>query len=217
MTVAHLSGTGARRAGPASDEVRHAGRNAAEEVQKECQSPTGPSVPQVRLHPMVPFVVVGAVGLAVLLVSLAFGDMLDLLDGALTGAGLGAGMAVFGAVGAIVTVNDGPLVLTYVLSAVFGLAVLAGVPALVRMLGRSDDGTPHSPLGLYGTARSTITVASGEVSLDGPHEMETRMAFSDYQIASGTRVHVVDVQGTRVKVELAGPADAPSDPAEPPR
>lgn len=166
---------------------------------------------------MLPFIIVGTVGLVVLLVSLAFGDVLDLLDGAVTGAGLGAGMAVFGAVGAIVTVSDGPVVLTYVLSGLLGLAVLVGVPVVVRALSRSDDGTPHSPLGLYGTARSTITTASGEVSLDGPHEMETRMAFADYQIALGSRVHVVDVQGTRVKVEQVGPTDVSGDPDEPPR
>lgn len=166
---------------------------------------------------MVPFVIVGSVGLVILLASLAFGDLLDLLDGALTGAGLGGGMAVFGAVGAVVTANDGPVGLTYVLSGVVGLAVLAGVPLAERALRRSEDGTPSSPLGLYGTARSTITAASGEVSLDGPHEMETRMAFADYQIAPGARVHVVDVQGTRVKVEEAGPADVPGDPAEPAR
>ncbi len=166
---------------------------------------------------MVPFVVVGSAGLVILLSALVFGDVLDLLDGAITGAGLGGGMTVFGAVGAVVTVNDGPVVLTYVLSGVVGLAVLAGVPLVERALHRSEDGTPGSPLGLYGTARSTITVASGEVSLDGPHETETRMAFADYQIPSGSRVHVVDLQGTRVKVEQAGPTDVPGDPDEPPR
>ncbi|MDR3068973.1 MAG: NfeD family protein [Cellulomonas sp.] len=166
---------------------------------------------------MVPFVVVGSVGLVILLASLVFGEVFDLLDGAITGAGLGGGMAVFGAVGAVVTVNDGPVWLTYVLSGVVGLAVLAGVPLAERALHRSEDGTPYSPVGLYGTARSTITAASGEVSLDGPHEMETRMAFADYQIATGTRVRVVDLQGTRVKVEQAGPTDAPGDPDEPPR
>ncbi|MCL2092114.1 MAG: NfeD family protein [Micrococcales bacterium] len=166
---------------------------------------------------MVPFVVVGTAGLVVLLASLALGDVLDLLDGAITGAGLGAGMAMFGAVGTIVAVNDGPVVLTYALSGGVGLAVLVAVPLAERALHRSEDGAPVSPLGLYGTARSTITASSGEVSLDGPHEVETRMAFADYQIASGSRVHVVDVQGTRVKVEQAGPADVPGDPDEPPR
>ncbi|MCL2848647.1 MAG: NfeD family protein [Micrococcales bacterium] len=166
---------------------------------------------------MVPFIVVGTVGLVLLFASLAFGDVVDLLDGALTGAGLGAGMAVFGAVGAIVTASNKPVVLAYVFSAVFGLAVIVAVPVALRALSRSDDGTPPSPLGLYGTARSTITAAAGEVSLDGPHEMETRMAFADYQIAAGTRVHVVDVQGARVKVTQADPVDVPGDVDEPPR
>ncbi|MCL2466865.1 MAG: NfeD family protein [Micrococcales bacterium] len=166
---------------------------------------------------MVPFIAVGTAGLVLLLVSLAFGDLVDLFDGTFTGAGLGAGMAVFGAVGAIIAVNDGPLVLMYVVSGVLGLAVLAAVPLAVRVVSSSDDGTPSSPVGLHGTARSTITAASGEVSLDGPHEVETRMAFADYQITSGARVRVVDVQGTRVKVEEAGPCDAPSDVDEPPR
>ena len=166
---------------------------------------------------MVPFIAVGTAGLLLLLVSLVFGDSVDLFDGALTGAGLGAGMAVFGAVGAIVTASDLPVALTYVISVLLGLAVLAGVPFLIRAVASSDDGPPPSPLGLYGTARSTITSAAGEVSLDGPHEVETRIAFADYQIASGTRIRVVEVQGARVKVEQVGPSDAPGDATEPAR
>lgn len=166
---------------------------------------------------MVSFVVVGAIGVVVLLVSLAFGDLFDLLDGAISGTGLGAAMAVLGAIGAVVTVNHGPLVLAWVLSGLLAAAVLVGLPVGLRALRRSDDGTPVSPLGLSGTARSTITAASGEVSLDGPHEMETRMAFADYKIAAGTRIRVVDVQGTRVKVEQTGPADVATGHDEPAR
>ena len=60
-------------------------------------------------------------------------------------------------------------------------------------------------------ARSTITGASGEVSLDGPNEMETRMAYSDERIEPGTRIRVIALQGTRVHVEAAVTSSTPAE------
>ena len=40
----------------------------------------------------------------------------------------------------------------------------------------------------------------GEVSLDGPGEIERRLAYSDAPIAEGARIRVVEHAGTRVKV-----------------
>lgn len=159
---------------------------------------------------MLPFIIVGAVGLVVVVVSLFAGELLDLLDGAISATALGSAFTVFGAVGAIVVANELPIWLAYVLAVAIGVAALVSVQLLSRNIRNSDDGEPASPLGLYGTARSSISTSSGEVSLDGPREIETRMAFAAAPIARGTRIRVVEIQGSRVRVE---PADSPADPA----
>lgn len=158
---------------------------------------------------MIPFIIVGGIGLVVVLVSLFFGEILDLLDGALSATAVGSAFTVFGAVGAIVIVNGLPEWSAYLISAVVGIVVLIGVQMLIRAFRKSEDGTPADPTGLYGTARSTITVSSGEVSLDGPNEIETRMAFSDTRIEMGSRIRVIEMQGTRVRVEPASTLDTP--------
>ncbi|AQX80511.1 NfeD family protein [Plantibacter sp. MCCC 1A11337] len=147
------------------------------------------------------FIIVGAVGLVIVLISLVFGEIFDFLDGAVSATALGSAFTVFGAVGAIVLANGLPVWSAYVISAVIGVLVLVGVQLMIRSFKRSEDGTPSSPLGLYGVARSTISASFGEVSLDGPHEIETRLAFSDTRIETGSRIRVVELQGSRVKVE----------------
>ncbi|MBF4564712.1 NfeD family protein [Plantibacter sp. VKM Ac-2876] len=149
------------------------------------------------------FIIVGAVGLVIVLISLVFGEIFDFLDGAVSATALGSAFTVFGAVGAIVLANGLPPWSAYVISAVIGVLVLVGVQLMIRSFKRSEDGTPSSPLGLYGVARSTISASFGEVSLDGPHEIETRLAFSDTRIETGSRIRVVELQGSRVKVEPA--------------
>lgn len=164
---------------------------------------------------MLPFIIVGAVGLVLVLISVFAGELFDLLDGAISATGVGAALAVFGAVGAIVVANGLPDWLSYVIAIGVGLLVLLGVQLVIRSFKRSEDGAPSSPLGLYGTARSTITASSGEVSLDGPMEIETRMAFADERIEPGTRIRVVEQQGTRIRVEPATPTPpAPAAPLE---
>src|SRR5690349_18419401 len=137
------------------------------------------------------FIIVGAVGLVIVLISLVFGEIFDFLDGAVSATALGSAFTVFGAVGAIVLANGLPVWSAYVISAVIGVLVLVGVQLMIRSFKRSEDGTPSSPLGLYGVARSTISASFGEVSLDGPHEIETRLAFSDTRIETGSRIRVV--------------------------
>lgn len=158
---------------------------------------------------MIPFIIVGGIGLVVVLVSLFFGEVLDLLDGALSATAIGSAFTVFGAVGAIVIANGLPPWSAYLISAIVGIVVLVGVQLLIRAFRKSEDGTPADPTGLYGTARSTITISSGEVSLDGPNEIETRMAFSDSRIEMGARIRVVELQGTRVRVEPAAVSESP--------
>ncbi|WP_019181937.1 NfeD family protein [Microbacterium yannicii] len=152
---------------------------------------------------MLPFLIVGGVGLAVLLISLIVGDIFDhfeIGDGALSGTALGVAAVVFGASGVLTYTSNLDTVWAYVLAAV--LAVMAYLIAVffVKRLTRSSDGVPLSALGLSGVSRSDISPAGGEVSLDGPGEIERRLAYSDERIPEGVRVRVIEHSGTRVKV-----------------
>jgi len=164
---------------------------------------------------MLPFLIVGGIGLLLVVFSLMFDEILDFLDGALSGTAVGSALVVFGASGAISVANGLPEWSAYLISAVIGIVVFVGVQLLIRSLRRSEDGTPSSPVGLYGVTRSTVTTTSGEVSLDGPHEIETRLAFADETIPRDTRIRVIEQQGSRVRVERAMPladdADAASE------
>jgi len=152
---------------------------------------------------MLPFLIVGGVGLAVLLISLIVGDIFDhfeIGDGAISGTALGIAAVVFGASGALTFTSGLDVVWAYVLAAV--LAILAYLVAVlfVKRLTKSSDGVPVSAVGLAGVTRSTVSPAGGEVSLDGPHEVERRFAYSDETIAEGVRIRVIEHSGTRVKV-----------------
>jgi membrane protein implicated in regulation of membrane protease activity len=154
---------------------------------------------------MLPFLIVGGIGLVLVIFSLMFDEILDFLDGALSGTAVGSALVVFGASGAIAVANGLPDWSAYLISAVVAIVVFVGVQLLIRSLRRSEDGTPSSPVGLYGVTRSNISTTSGEVSLDGPHEIETRLAFADEPIPRDTRIRVVELQGSRVRVERAVP------------
>jgi membrane protein implicated in regulation of membrane protease activity len=154
---------------------------------------------------MHPFLIVGGIGLVLVIFSLMFDEILDFLDGALSGTAVGSALVVFGASGAIAVANGLPDWSAYLISALIAIVVFVGVQLLIRSLRRSEDGTPSSPVGLYGVTRSNVSTTSGEVSLDGPHEIETRLAFADEPIPRDTRIRVVELQGSRVRVERAVP------------
>ncbi|PZQ90351.1 MAG: hypothetical protein DI534_03790 [Leifsonia xyli] len=162
---------------------------------------------------MLPFLIVGGIGLLLVVFALIFDEILDFLDGAISGTAVGSALVVFGASGAISVANGLPEWSAYLISAVIGILVLVGVQLLIRRLKNSEDGAPSSPLGLYGVTRSTITTTSGEVSLDGPHEIETRLAFADETIPRDTRIRVIELQGSRVRVERAVPPADTTAPA----
>ncbi|MRG58332.1 hypothetical protein GE115_00350 [Agromyces sp. CFH 90414] len=152
---------------------------------------------------MLPFLIVGGIGLALLLVSLVIGDVLDHLgvgDGALSGTALAVGLVVFGASGAVVASTGLDLIWAYVLS--IALAIVAYVVSVlaIRSLTRSSDGIPASAVGLTGVTTSPVTAESGEVRLDGPGEVERRLAFAETPLAAGIRIRVVAQAGARVKV-----------------
>lgn len=152
---------------------------------------------------LLPFLIVGGIGLVLLVISLVLGDIFDhfeIGDGALSGTALAVGMVVFGASGALVASMGLDTVWVYVLSIVLAAVAYLLCVLAIRNLTRSSDGVPASAVGLSGVARSDVTTAGGEVSLDGPGELERRLAYSDEPIAEGARVRVVEHAGSRVKV-----------------
>ncbi len=152
---------------------------------------------------MLPFLIVGGVGLAVLLISLLVGDIFDQFEigeGAISGTALGIAAVVFGAAGVLTTQAGLDTVWAYVLALVFAIVAYLVALVIVKKLTNSSDGVPASAVGLTGVSTSPISPAGGEVSLDGPGEIERRLAFSDESIEPGRRIRVVEHSGTRVKV-----------------
>ena len=152
---------------------------------------------------LLPFLIVGGVGLAILLISLLLGDIFDhfeIGDGAISGTALGIAAVVFGAAGVLTSTAGLDLVWAYVLAIAFALVAYLLAVVFVRRLTKSSDGVPLSALGLTGVTRSTVSASGGEVSLDGPGEVERRLAYADETIAEGVRIRVVEHSGTRVKV-----------------
>ncbi|GAA2022888.1 hypothetical protein GCM10009819_01950 [Agromyces tropicus] len=153
---------------------------------------------------LLPFLIIGGLGLVLLLISLVIGDVLDhfeIGDGAISGTALAIGLTVFGASGALTATSGLALVWAYVVSAILAIAAYVVSVLVVRSLARSSDGVPASAVGLTGVATASISPAGGEVSLDGPAEVERRMAYADAEIDEGARIRVVAHAGSRVKVE----------------
>ena len=149
---------------------------------------------------MLVFVLIGAAGMLLLLVSLVVGELVDIGDGSLSTTSLGVGAVVFGAVGTIVTANDGPPWMAYLASALVGILAIVLAQALIRRLGATEDGAAVSLVGVYGTATTDVTPTSGEVTLDAASELERRLARSDEPIPAGSRVVVVEHSGSTVRV-----------------
>lgn len=155
---------------------------------------------------MTVFLVIGAVGLVVLLASLFFGDVLESFDigqGGVSGIGVGAGAVVFGASGVLVLSQDLPLVWAYVIAV--ALAALAVVVAqlVIRNLAATEDAPPPPLEGAFGVTTATTGPGGGEVRLEGVRDLESRLAWADEEIGAGTRVVVVAVSGSRVRVTRA--------------
>lgn len=165
------------------------------------------------------FVVVGSVGLAILVVSLLFGDLLDGLfeaahfdlgDGLLSTPVIGAFMAAFGFAGALLLrgLETSPVVAT-------GGAVGAGVVMgsgtiwLLRMLvNMPTDATPRTA-DLVGSLATVVTRIPedgyGEVLLTASGQRTKLNAKAEGEIAAGTTVVVVQVaSSTSVIVAESG-------------
>ena len=170
---------------------------------------------------MTPFLVVGAIGLLLLLVSLVLGDLLDGVFDALTGdifssAVIGGFVAAFGFGAALVQDLTGSGVVGGVAGIGFGVVAAAGTVGLTRLVkdGASDGTlTAGDSLGRSGRVISAIPAGGlGTVRLAiGGHTVQLS-ARSDQPVEPGTEVHVTEILSpTSVRVapvwnELPGPA-----------
>ncbi|MCC3299469.1 hypothetical protein [Arthrobacter caoxuetaonis] len=155
---------------------------------------------------MIAFLIVGGIGAALLLLSMLLGpvfDFLDVLDGALSGTAVGSGLTIFGASGALVLSNDGPVWLAYAVAAVLFAAAVGVVSRMTSKLQKASVQVPHEVIGLTGVSITRITGALGEVQLNHPREINKRLAFCDGVIGSGVSIVVTELHGSRVKVAPA--------------
>jgi membrane-bound ClpP family serine protease len=166
-----------------------------------------------------PFLIIGGVGLAIVVVSLLFGDFLDgmfesphfdVVDGWLSTPVIGAFLAAFGFGGALLL--RGPE-LSLAWATTGGLAAgvtLGGVTvALVRVLmNMPTDPTPRTRdlVGSLGTVVTRIPEHGlGEIAVTAAGQRLKLSARADAPIASGTTVVVVDVTSpTSVVVTESG-------------
>lgn len=156
---------------------------------------------------MLVFVLIGAAGLVLLLLSLVVGEILDMGDGALSGTSLGIGAVVFGAVGAITTVNGLDPWVAYAASAVVGLLAVLTAQLMIRRLSATEDNARIDLVGVQGTAMTDITQSSGEVALDAVSELERRLAWSIDPVPEGTRIVVKEHLPNSVRVAPYRPED----------
>ncbi|MCM0641088.1 NfeD family protein [Cellulomonas wangsupingiae] len=152
---------------------------------------------------MTVFLVIGGIGLVVLLASLVFGDIFESFDigeGGFSGTAAGVGAVVFGASGVIALAQDLSTLWAYVIGAGFAVIAFLVAQGLVKRLSDTEDPPPPPLDGAYGMTTATTGPGGGEVRLEGVQDLEARLAWSDEQIAAGTRVVVVAVSGSRVHV-----------------
>jgi membrane-bound ClpP family serine protease len=153
---------------------------------------------------MLPFLIVGAIGLLLLLSSIVIGDLLDLVgigDGLVSGVAVGAALSIFGVAGILTVSNDLPTVWTYVIAVALAIVALIAIQLFVRHIAQQESGGHYSPVGLVGITTVGTGPAGGEVRLDDVRELERRPAVSDATIAAQTRIRVVEEDGYRVRVE----------------
>ena len=153
------------------------------------------------------FVIIGAVGVGIVVVSLLFGDFLDGVfefehfdvgDGVLSTPVIGAFLAAFGAAGALVFQASGTTLLQAVLGGLGSGVVLGGATwGLVRaLMNMPTDATPRTS-DLVGSIATVVTRIPegglGEISVVSAGQRVKLSARADRPIANGSSVVVVDV------------------------
>lgn len=172
---------------------------------------------------MTPFLIIGIVGLALLAVSLLFGDVLDGVgDGLLGGLGgdlfstavIGAFISAFGFGAAAVDAADGPLAVAVPVGVGAGVLFAWFAARLTNLVrGGGSDATLQTDdaIGRDGTVTTEIPADGlGTVRvLVGGHVLRLNARATE-QIPSGTAIHVTGVLSpTAVTVAPVWPLDPP--------
>jgi membrane-bound ClpP family serine protease len=153
------------------------------------------------------FIIVGAVGLTLVVVSLLFGDLLDgmfefqhfeVADGLLSTPVIGAFLAAFGATGALL-LRVPKLSLLAALAGAAGAGFVLGGTTLVlvrSLMNMPTDATPRTSdlVGSIGRVVTRIPAEGlGEITVASGGQRLKLNARSDTPVASGANVIVVDV------------------------
>jgi len=152
------------------------------------------------------FLVVGAIGLVLLVLSFVVGEVFESFeigDGGISGLAVGIGAVVFGASGVLALSSDLAVVWAYVIAVGFALVAGAVAQLLINRLAASEDAPPPPLEGAFGVLTATTGPEGGEVRLEGVRDLESRLAWADDELPAGTRVVVVGVSGSRVHVQRA--------------
>lgn len=155
---------------------------------------------------MTVFLVVGAIGLVLLVLSFVVGEVFESFeigDGGISGLAVGIGAVVFGASGVLALSSDLAVVWAYVIAVGFALVAGAVAQLLINRLAASEDAPPPPLEGAFGVLTATTGPEGGEVRLEGVRDLESRLAWADDELPAGTRVVVVGVSGSRVHVQRA--------------
>ena len=162
---------------------------------------------------MAAFLIVGAVGLVVLLLSALFDGVLDAFDfdvfdnGIVSTVSIAAFIAVFGFAGAIATSMNAGLPVALGVGSAAGVvagALIGGITVLLRKA-EQPEGTFHTRqlVGAEGTVVSPAPAgAHATVSLPFQGTNERFGAIADLDLTAGARIRVTSViSDTRVHVE----------------
>lgn len=156
---------------------------------------------------MTAFVIIGAVGVAIVVLSLLFGDLLDGVfdldlgdvgDGVLSTPVIGAFLAAFGAGGALLLNGTRASVPGAIFGALGSGAVLGGATLVVvrSLMNMPTDATPRTGdlVGCIATVVTRIPADGlGEISLVSAGQRMKLSARADVPIATGASVVVVEV------------------------
>lgn len=154
---------------------------------------------------MLAFAVIALIGLAILVTSLTFGELLDTFDLADTGlssTAVGASLAGMGSIGVLTTLTGMPVWAAITTAVLLGLIGGYAVQHLIDRLQATDTPTAtYDVIGTTGVVTATTNEVSGEVRLDDRREVESRLATASTILQPGTRIRVTAQAGSRVHVE----------------
>lgn len=152
---------------------------------------------------MTTFLIVGLAGAALLVVSTLIGDLLgsiDVGDGLISGASVGAGLTFFGIPGYLVLSSGGPLWLALAAGIVLAVASMLMIRTITSKLAASSEPDTYELIGLAGITTEATNATNGEVKLSHPREINKRLAFSTEPLPAGVSVVVTATLGSKVKV-----------------